>query len=247
MLPAATKVSLADILPMRAVFLQECNHQIRYNARHERGWTDSYRLTLDDAVVGYASVMGQEIADRDTLFEFYVVPTQRRHASVLCRRLLDVAGVRWIECQTNDPILPALQWEFAEQISANKLLFEAGVTTELAVPGATVRRRREDDDVFEHHAEPVGDFVVERAGQVVATGGFLLHYNPPFADLFMEVSPPHRRQGVGSYLIQELKRECYAAGRVPAARCDLTNAASRATLCKAGMRECGFMAMGRVR
>jgi RimJ/RimL family protein N-acetyltransferase len=82
---------------------------------------------------------------------------------------------------------------------------------------------------------------------VIATGGFLLHYNKPFADLFMEVHPDHRGRGAATYLLQELKKECYLAGRVPAARCSIRNAASRAALLKAGMRECGFMLTGQVR
>jgi len=35
------KTELASILPLRALFLQESNFQVRYNACHERGWSDS--------------------------------------------------------------------------------------------------------------------------------------------------------------------------------------------------------------
>jgi hypothetical protein len=41
----ALKVELNEIQSLRALFLQETNFQIRYNACHERGWTDSYLLT----------------------------------------------------------------------------------------------------------------------------------------------------------------------------------------------------------
>ena len=101
--------------------------------------------------------------------------------------------------------------------------------------------------MFAHEAEPVGDFVLERRGEVVATGGFLLHYNEPFADLYMEVVRAHRRQGAATFLVQELIGQCYRAGRVPAARCSVGNLASRATLTKAGLRPCGFMLRGDVR
>jgi GNAT superfamily N-acetyltransferase len=87
----------------------------------------------------------------------------------------------------------------------------------------------------------------EQAGEVVATGGFLLHYNKPLADLYMEVREDCRRRGLGSFLLQELKNECYIAGRVPAARCDIRNTASRATLINAGLRTCGFMSTGKIR
>ena len=110
-----------------------------------------------------------------------------------------------------------------------------------------MRARRDDEVVFEHTHEPLGDYVVERDGEVVGSGGFLTHYNEPFADLYMEVAPAHRRRGVGTFLIQDLIARCDAAGHVPAARCALANAGSRATLVKAGLSICGFMLAGDVR
>jgi GNAT superfamily N-acetyltransferase len=126
-------------------------------------------------------------------------------------------------------------------------LFEENAVTQHIVPGAGVRPRRDEDQVFQHSVEPVGQYVLELSGEVVATGGFLLHYNMPFADLYMEVREDCRRRGFGSFLLQEVKKECYLAGRVPAARCNLQNTPSRATLIKAGFRVCGFMLMGKVK
>jgi len=77
-----------DILPFRELHLQETNFQIRYNARHERGWTDSYLLTLDDIPIGYGAVAGQETAGRDTIFEFYVIPAFRKYSSLVFSELL---------------------------------------------------------------------------------------------------------------------------------------------------------------
>jgi len=93
----------------------------------------------------------------------------------------------------------------------------------------------------------VGDYILELNKEVVASGGFLLHYNFPFADLYMEVKEDHRRQGLGSYLIQELKKQCYLAGRVPAARCNMDNVASGTTLTKVGLAVAGFMLIGAVK
>ena len=65
-------------------------------------------------------------------------------------------------------------------------------------------------------------------------------------DLYTEVREDCCGRGLGSFLLQELKKECYLAGRVPAARTGLENTASRATLIKAGLRVCGFMLTGRI-
>lgn len=64
----------------------------------------------------------------------------------------------------------------------------------------------------------------------------------------MEVREDCRRRGIGSFLLQELelKKQCYFAGRVPAARCNIRNVASLAALIKAGLRVCGFMLTGKV-
>ena len=81
---------------------------------------------------------------------------------------------------------------------------------------------------------------------IAATGGILFHYNRPYGDIFMEVAEPFRRGGLGSYLVQELKRVCYEQGNVPAARCNPTNIASRKTLQKAGFVPCGHILSGSV-
>jgi predicted acetyltransferase len=62
------------------LFLQETNFQIRYDACHARGWTDSYLLKIDDVAVGYGSIKWQQRADRDTIFEFFVIrPFRKTH------------------------------------------------------------------------------------------------------------------------------------------------------------------------
>jgi hypothetical protein len=181
------RVALGRILPLRALHLQEVNFQIRYNACHERGWTDSYLVTADEAEIGYGSVKGDDAEGRDTVFEFYLIPPFRRQASRLFEQLLSASRAPRIECQSNDALMSAMLFEFGRDIDANVVLFDHRVTTDLQCPGAVFRRVQDSDRIFKHTAEPPGDHVLELAGQIVATGGFLTHYNPPFADLFMEV------------------------------------------------------------
>jgi GNAT superfamily N-acetyltransferase len=247
MIAKAVKAKLEDIQSLRALFLQEANFQVRYNACHERGWTDSYLLTADDAAIGYGSIKGQEIPGRDTVFECYLVPALRRWSRHVFAELLAASGAKLIECQSNEPFLSAMLFEFARDINADTVLFADQTTSQLEVPGAAVRPRTKDDRVFDHRVEPLGDYVMEVRGEIVATGGFMTHYNPPFADLYMEVRPDCHGHGYASFILQELKKACYAAGKVPAARCAVGNKASRGALLKAGMKVCGFMLMGHVR
>lgn len=244
----AFKTELREILPLREFFLQENNFLIRYNACHERGWSDSYLLTVDDVKIGYGSVKGKgELTDRDAVFEFYVLPLFRKIASLMFPELLAASGAAFIECQSNDILLSSMLYEFSHNINANVILFEDHVATEHPNPGVIFRLKKDDDHIFEHTLEVVGTRVLELNGEVVATGGFLLHYNMPFADLHIEVKENHRRKGLATYLLQEVKKECYRAGRVSAARCDIQNHGSRGALLKAGMRVCGFMLTGEIK
>jgi GNAT superfamily N-acetyltransferase len=244
----AVKVDLKEILPLRNLFLQENNFQIRYNARHERGWTDSYLIILNQEKIGYGSIAGNEnIEDRDSIFEFYIIPSFRNLAQLAFLELIRASKAPFITCQSNDLFLTSLLYQFGQNINADTVLLEENVVTTLYIDNAVFRRLDEKDIVFDHKAEPVGTYVLEFNNEVVATGGFLLHYNMPFADLYMEVREDCRRKGFGSFLIQEIKKQCYLACRVPAARTGLDNIASRATLIKAGFKVAGYVLMGTVK
>ncbi|HEY2726554.1 MAG TPA: GNAT family N-acetyltransferase [Parafilimonas sp.] len=241
------KSDLKEILYLRNLFLQENNFQIRYNASHERGWTDSYFIVCNNEKIGYGSIKGNgNINDRDTVFEFYLAPSFRSLSSIAFLELLKSSKANFIECQSNDFLLTSLLFQYGQNINSNVILFETSFTSDIKMDTTMFRKRNNNDTVFEHTSEPVGDYVLEVNKEVIATGGFLLHYNKPFADLYMEVEKNHRKKGFGSFLIQELKRQCYLAGRVPAARCNIDNIASRATLTKAGLKIAGFMLFGQV-
>ncbi len=244
----ATKTGLKEILYLRRLFLQENNFQVRYNACHERGWSASYLLTLDDVNIGYGAVKGkEELPKRDAIFEFYVMPAWRKYASAIFEKLVVIPEVKYIECQSNDLLLSSMLYEFADHISSDVVLFEDGPVTSLDIPGAIFRLRKPDEHLFEHKHEPDGDYILEANGTIVATGGFLLHYNMPFADLYMEVREDQRQKGFGSLMIQEVKKACYSSGRVPAARCSISNKASKATLLKGGLKVAGYMLSGEIK
>jgi GNAT superfamily N-acetyltransferase len=247
MTAAAKKVRLQDIEIFRSLFLREFNHQLRYYACHERGWSDSYLLLNNGEAVGYGLVKGKNnLTDRDAIFEFYLMPPFRKEAHRYFSELVKTSGATFIESQSNDVFLTNLLNEFASDVKSDVILFEDKTTTQLDGTGVLFRKRLESDLIFEHKLEPAGDYVLEWQGAIIATGGFMLHYNQPFADLYMEVDEPHQRKGFGAYLVQELKKECYRAGRVPAARCSIQNNASRNTLLKAGMVVCSLMLEGKI-
>jgi hypothetical protein len=238
----ASKTTLNQILPLREVFLAENNFQIRYNACHERNWTDSYLLQADGMTIGYGSIKGKdEIIQRDAIFEFFILHPFVKLAPLLFRELVTVSQAQFIECQTNQELMCNLTMEFGEVMHSDTILFKDHHATGLTLPGFIFRQKRADDIIFKHQVEPEGDWVLEKNGEVLVTGGFLHHYNKPYADVYMEVMPDWRQRGLGSYFVQEVKKACYLAGRIPAARTGMDNIASRNTLLSAGMRISGHM------
>lgn len=144
------KTTLEEILHLRALFLAENNFQVRYNACHERDWSDSYLLLFNDIKAGYGSVKGQEIKDRDTIFEFYLTPQFRKFSIDFFKELLSVSGAGLIESQTNNIFFTSLLYQFFRDINSNVILFEDNRATNLILPKVTFRRKNERDFTFDH-------------------------------------------------------------------------------------------------
>jgi GNAT superfamily N-acetyltransferase len=245
----AVEVPLDAIVAMREEYRREMACQIVHDSWHARGFTTSYQLLVDGEVAGYGAVGGAPRDPRDTVKEFYLLPRFGGAAQVLFGALIARSGARTIEAQTNDRLLLLMLLDSVAEVSSRTILFADGLTTEHAPPGAAFRRltEAEREGAFAHTHEPVGEYGIECEGVIAATGGLTFYYNPPFADLYMEVAAPHRRRGFGSYLLQELKRVCYAMGYIPAARCHESNVASRRTLERAGMFPCARIVQGAIR
>jgi GNAT superfamily N-acetyltransferase len=174
--------------------------------------------------------------------EFYTLPRVRADALPMFKAMLAISGATSMEVQTNMPLMITMFFDCATEIQSGAIIFQDACITSLECPDGTFRR------VEPGEATPNcgGDWGVEVDGRVVASGGFLCHYNPPYGDVFMGVLEDARQRGYGSYLVQEVKRVCYEAGKKPAARCNATNIASRKTLQKAGFLPCGRMLEGKI-
>jgi len=234
-------VALADIQPLRSLFLHESNFQFIYDKCHLYDWADTYLFLVNGQKVGYGAVWGQsKREDRDAIFEFYILPPFRAKANYIFPELKAVCGATFIECQSNDALLTAMLYEYAHSINAEAILFEEHYTTQLQVPGVVFGKKRLEDP----NRYNVGNYTLEIDGEEVAEGGLMLNYNLPYADIYMSVKEGMRQKGLGSLIVQELKKEAYLQGRVPAARCNIKNQASKATLLKAGLKCCGFVLKG---
>ena len=234
---------LRTIAAFRDAYRRELSCQIVHDSHHERGFLQSHVISADGAIVGYGSINVDK-----TIKEFYVLPDCRSHSVQLFQALLAQTRATAIESQSNDPFLMPLVEACATDLTSDTVLFADEAPTDLTAPGATLRKLRwyKRRFVFRHTLEPVGDWAIEYDRQVVATGGLFFHYNRPYGDIYMEVALLFRRRGFGAFLVQELKHIARSGGHIPAARCSADNAASQATLRRAGMRPCGRIIRGTV-
>jgi len=237
------QTAFEEIKPWRDLYRQEMNCQIIHDSIHCRpGWTVEYFLRAGGAPAGYGSVaVAGPWKERPTIYEFYVLPHCRSSLFDLFSALLSASGAGRIETQSNDSILTAMLHTFAHDVVSESILFHDKLTTALAPAGAFFRRAVASDDPKMPADQLCSHGVVEVGGAVAGKGGILFHYNRPYGDIYMEVAEPFRRRGLGSYLVQELKRVCYEQGNIPSARCNPKNIASRKTLQKAGFVPCGHI------
>jgi hypothetical protein len=242
--------SLSTIQRLRDVYRHVMHCQIIHDSLHDRpGWTTPYLLTVDAATAGYGAVAhAGPWKEKPTAFEFFVLPAQRHRTFRLFSAFVAACGTRAIETQTNNPFLGVLVQALCPAVVAEAILYEDTVTTSIGIPGARVRPVTPGDagEIATRGLDGGAKWLLELDGEIVGTGGILHHYNRPYGDVFMAIAEPFRRRGLGAFLVQELKRICYEGGSVPAARCNVDNAASRFTLQRAGFSPCGNLVTGTI-
>jgi GNAT superfamily N-acetyltransferase len=239
-------VPVDEIVLLRDLYRQEMSCQIVHDSFARRGFSDAYLLRVDGHVAGYGLVANKHYPD--TVHEFYTLPVHRAAALPMFRRLLEVSGAARILAQTNDRLLLLMLYDCAAEITSDVILFADAFSTRLSCPAGSLRpvAATDRERLLEQKLDGDARWMIESEGVPVAAGDALFHYNPPYGDIYMAVHEAYRQRGFGSYLIQELKRICYETGKIPAARCNVSNMASRKTLEKAGLLPCARVLEGEV-
>jgi GNAT superfamily N-acetyltransferase len=236
--PEVTLSLAEEILPLRVRHRQEMNCQIVHDSIHTRnGWTLTYAIRADNQAVGFGSIaVGGPWTDKPTLFEFYLLPDFRWRAFEFFEKFLEASHPKFLEIQSNDSLATSLTLTYAKDMATESVVFQDTKITSLPPNSATLRAVTPLDEIRSciEERQGGGEWVLQFHGQEVGKGGILFHYNRPYGDIYMEVNEPFRRRGFGSFLVQELKQNCYSLGAIPCARCSPTNLASRRTLQRAG-------------
>ena len=207
----AVITSAADVLPLREQYRQEMNCQIVHDSIHRRA-------RLDDDV---SPRRGRRAAGSVRWLSADRGRTSRRSSSSTCcpsiasrafdlfEALLAASGARFMEIQSNDLLLSVMLHTYARDISSDKIVFHDRLTTALPADGcgpALLRRPRKTSARCIDERQGGPEWTLELDGATAATGGILFHYNRPYGDIYMDVAEPTGGRGLGSYLVQELKR-----------------------------------------
>lgn len=249
MCASVTPIAVEAIEPWREAYRREMNCQIVHDSLHARaGWTQHYLLALDGEAAGYGAVaVGGPWAGKPSIFELFIEPRWRCRAFDLFDALRRASAAVAMDAQTSDALLTVMLHAFATNVVVDRILFHDALQTARTAPPGCVFRSATPDDGEAMRAQRLdmeGEWVVEVDGALAGAGGVALHYNEPYADIYMEILPAFRRRGVGAYLTQGLKRACREMGREPCARCRPNNIASRRTLAKAGFAPFGLILTG---
>ena len=229
-------VTVDDIAPWRDLYRQEMHCQIVHDNMSARpGWTQPFLVEIDGHAAGYGSILiGGPWKGTRTVFEYYLAPPQRTRTFDCFEAFLTASRATGMTVQTNDAALTVMFHLWARKITSESIVFADELTTHHTVDDTVLRRRNGSAQ----------EWILEMHGETIAHGGILYQYNRPYGDIYMEVAESHRRRGVGSYLVQELKRICYEGGSIPCARCNPDNIASRKTLQRAGLVPCAHILNG---
>jgi hypothetical protein len=107
-------------------------------------------------------------------------------------------------CQNNDELFSALLYQYSQNILADIILFGDSTIILLYQDHVLFRRQQETNLIFEYNREPVGKYVLLWRNEIIASGGFALHYKILFADLYLEVKEIYQIKGFESFFVQEL-------------------------------------------
>lgn len=207
-----------------------------------RGIADPWLVLVDGEPAGYYTVWNRYY--EGAVGECWIAPSFERARAQLLTETASLSGAREVRAQTNMPGMLALALDSCPSVEATNVLFgwSGGEGPPCPIPGL--------ECVPVPNPEPnhpdSRDFAAVLGGAKIAQGGYLCHYNPPFADVHMEVGEAWRGRGVGAWFVAQASRAAAEAGKTPAARCNIDNFSSRRTLIKGGMEVIGHILQGRI-
>lgn len=250
MITLAQVKTLHDIRELRELYGSELVYVQDLNAE-ENVWKCSYyQIYMDSVLIGYCCIDKEK-----TLWEFYLLKSDRVHAQEVFKLLIDQELMAAAECKSYDHLLMSLCLDYHKKSACSAYLFrEVTKVQDPVIPykDITFRMAEEEDyAVLAEHdriAEGVNFFhdlkedidhnevFIFYAGQEFIGSGTVKKIWSGFVhrDIGMLVPEQHRYKGIGTYIIIKLIEYCRNNKLIPVCGCWYFNYASKKTLERAG-------------
>ncbi len=212
-----------------------------------------WQIESDGQPIGYFCVN-----DEGCLLQFYVKEELWPQVLDFLKGLIDTGLVKTAVVGTNEPATLSLCLDLHTAVSVDSYLFHDSQQVNLSLakynnPALRLVMADELSTIVQFDAKNTdGDvdwlqnflrnliakkelFVLEHEGVILGVGECRASVNqPPYADLGMIVSTAHRSQGIGSYILSQLKSICQQRQLNPICSTTVANTPSRKAIEKAG-------------
>lgn len=210
------------------------------------GKSECYEIMYDEKIVGHFFV-----SSRKTLVQFQVSKENYAYASEIFEYVIKSDIVENAAVSTKEPEFLSLCLDYQNSIVTDSYLFTDNKKIKYELGGfknlsfrlakivdiETIKNKCDAafDGYYEDLIENDQIFVLYNDSSLLGIGEFrIMKSNGKFGDIGMVIAEEYRRRGVGTYIITQLKEQCYNNKLKPMAACDITNIASKKTLEKSG-------------
>lgn len=209
-----------------------------------------YKIEYDSRTVGYAI-----IDTKQTLWEFYLEEKVHMHSQDIFQYLIDMKYIEAAECKTYDYLLMSLCHDFQRASEGSAYLFRdyseigypdnrfADITIRLADMEdydklEVLNQMDEDVEFFYDLKKEINNqevLVFLKENYLLGAGTFKkIWKDQSYRDIGMVVAKEHRKKGLGTFILIQLKEYCDRHDLASVCGCWYYNYASKRTLEKAG-------------
>jgi len=210
---------------------------------------DNFEACAFHAIIKDSKQIGFFALQKETLWFFYVQKEYVKHSQAIFAKVIASQGIENVYFQTSDPLLVSLvmDWEFEKRKSAYFFSDHShGPRPELAIADVTFSQASPQD--FDHIQQETNNFFspddlkkgtifMLRSGEDLLGCGIGVpgrHFSD-CVSIGMVTCKPHRRKGVGKFILWSLKEWCYEQGLKPIAGCWYYNTLSKKSLESVGL------------
>ena len=216
-------------------------------------------LIMEDEHVGYLIV-----DEKNTLLQFYILEGFAHRSDEFFSFALNKLGVDKAIAGTYEPMYFSLCMDRAKSTQINSYVFRQGIEIRLDSPldnlDMSIAEENELEEIINYHEDKAdihgefmrgylinligfkGLYIFRKDGEIIGTGEFRPDRNhADYSHIGMTVSTEYRNIGLGSYILNQMRKAANERGFISGCSTDLENTAS-----KKAIKKCGFVSYHRI-